>query len=256
MQGAAIAAALKGRKKRNNDRDVFMTEMLDDFFESEGSSNAADRSKKMESITMGKLSGSTVAFDKHVTKAAKHEKQIDGLIAKVDDRMARSGNYNSFVSIMCFFVLYLAAVMMQQDTPSASAVQSSFQATIIAGLPAGAISGPDDLFDWLQADIVDRGWDEPVCGDGTCEWDSNEFPGFGRFGCIEDCGRYLFTSKITVDLQVLFDAAAKVLDWNLKKVDPLRQYAAQGRTPGYRWNIYSYTMGAFLLETDANPQDG
>jgi len=49
MQGTASAAALKDRENCNNDRDVFLTEMLDNFSEAESSSesNTADRSKKM-----------------------------------------------------------------------------------------------------------------------------------------------------------------------------------------------------------------
>lgn len=250
MQGAAIAAALQGRKKRDNMRDTFMTEMLDDFFESESGASAADRSNKFKGITEGKLGGTTMAFDKHLKKSVKHEKQIDALMAKVGDRMSRSGNYNSFATILVFFILYVTAVMMQQDTPSSSAIQSAFQTTIIAGLDGGQISSPDDLFDWLQADIVDRGWDDPICGDGTCEWDGSEYPGFGRFGCIEDCGRYLFTTKITVDLQVLFNASAKMLDWDLSSVN------SRSRTPNFKWNLYSHTMGDFVLADDAKPEDG
>ena len=260
MHQAAIAAALKGRKKRTSDRDSLMTELLDDFFESESGLSAAERSKRMETHTNNKLGGSTHVFDRHHKKSVKHEKQVDLMLEKVSERMARSANYNAFASILFFAVLYVAAVTMQQDIASASAIQAAFQATIIAGLSdTGKLTSADDIFDWLQSDIIDRGWDEPICGDGTCEWDGNEYPGFGRFGCIRDCGRYLFTTKITVDLQVLYNASAKMLNvqnrqlkngWNIQNVDD------RGRKPNFKWNIWSDTMGDFLLAEDASPEDG
>lgn len=260
MHQAAIAAALKGRKKRQADQDSLMTDLLDDFFESESAYSAAERHKRMGDHTQNKLGGSTHILDSNHNKSMKHEKQIDLLLGKVNERMSRSENYNSFASIFIFALLYVAAVMMQQDIASASAIQAAYQATIIAGLSdTGKISNIDEIFDWLQADIVDRGWDEPICGDGTCEWDGNEYPGFGRFGCIRDCGRYLFTTKITVDLQTLYNASAKMLNvqdptlkngWNLNNVND------RGRKPNFKWNIYSYTMGDFLLAEDALPEDG
>jgi len=255
IQQAAAAAALKGRKKREKNMDVLMTEMLQDFFASESAGGAAERAKQIEEKAKGKLGGTTVAFDSHMKKSVKHEKQIDGLVQKVTERMARSGNYNSFASICVFFVIYVTAVMLQQDTEAHNAIQSAFQATILAGLAdasnsLGSLVSPDDLLDWLQNDFVDRAWDDPICGDGTCEFDGQEYPGFGRFGCIPDCGRYLFTTKITVDLQVLYNASRKVIDWNLVNID------TRGRTPDFKWNIYSYTMDDFLLAEDARPEDG
>jgi hypothetical protein len=251
MQQAAVAAALKGRKRRQAASDTFMTEMLDEFFESEGGGQAAERAKKFDDIATGKLGGSTVVFDRHMKKSVKHEKQIDGLMGKVTERMSRSKNYNAFASILVFAVLYVTTMIMQQRVVDENAVQTAYLATIVAGLEGKApYTTADDILDWLQEEVVDRGWDEPICGDGTCEQDGSEYPGFGRFGCIPDCGRYLYTTKITVDLQTLYQASAKTLGWDLRKV------ATEGRTPGFTWNIYSYTMDDFLLEKDAKPEDG
>jgi hypothetical protein len=251
MQQAAVAAALKGRKRRQKTSDDFMNEMLDEFFESESGASAAERSKKFDGITSNKLGGSTVVFDRHMKKSIKHEKQIDGLMAKVTDRMSRSKNYNAFASILFFAVLYVAAIVLQQRVLDENAVQTAYLATIVGGIEGRApFASEDDIYDWLQEEIVDRAWDEPICGDGTCERDGSEYPGFGRFGCIPDCGRYLYTTKITVDLQTLYQAAAKTLNWDLRKVE------TGGRTPGFTWNIYSYTMDDFLLEKDAKPEDG
>ena len=261
MIGASIAAALRGKKKRHADRDTLMNDMLDDCFEGESAENIAETQGRIQDKVAGRLGGSTVAFDAVPKKSIKHEKQIDGLMTRVTERMSRARHYNSFAGIVVFFSIYVSAIFMQQDMLSAGAVQASYQTTIIAGLPdTGLLTSPDDLYDWLQSDIVDRGWSEPVCGDGTCEYDGAEFPGFGRFGCIRDCGRYLFTSKITVDLQTIYNASAKMLavqgddpnkvGWDIKKM------MLSDRKPNFKWNIWSDTMGDFLLEEDASPEDG
>jgi hypothetical protein len=259
---AQVAGALKGRRRREKNSNDLMAELLKDFFEGESGESAAERARQIEDKTQGLLGGTTVAFDQDHKKSVKHEKQIDGLLRKVSERMSRSRNYNSFASIVVFASIYVAAVLMQnKDLQAHNAIQSAFQATILAGLlgasngmgvdvSSGCVSSPDNILDWLQNDFVDRAWDDPICGDGTCEWDGQEYPGFGRFGCIPDCGRYLFTTKITVDLQVLYNASRKVIDWNLVNVDP------RGRSPNFKWNIYSYTMGDFLLAEDARPEDG
>lgn len=251
MQQAAVAAALKGRKRRQKTTDAFMAEMLDEFIESESGASAAERSKRFEGITTSKLGGTTVVFDRHHKKSIKHEKQIDGLMTKVTERMSRSRNYNAFASIVVFAALYTVTIILQQRVLDENAVQTAFLATIVAGLEGRApLASEDDIYDWLQEEIVERAWDEPICGDGTCERDGSEYPGFGRFGCIPDCGRYLYTTKITVDLQTLYQAAAKTLNWDLRKVQTF------GRTPGFTWNIYSHTMDDFLLAKDAKPEDG
>ena len=268
---AQIAAAvIRGRKKRVQSQDEFMRDILDDFFESEDGFKAAERAKSLEEKATGKLEGTRVAFDIEHKKSLKHEKQIDGLLQKVTDRMSRSVNYNSFASICVFFALYLSAVLLQQNVSTENTIQTAFQETIIKGACGGEfcagsrLGDPQEIFDWLQEDIVDRAWDEPVCGDGTCEWDGNEYPGFGRFGCIEDCGRYLFTTQITVDLNTFYNASRKMLrkpkikgipddqtvGWNLEKL------MNPDRKPDFKWNLFSKTMGDFLLAEDAAPEDG
>jgi hypothetical protein len=108
----------------------------------------------------------------------------------------------------------------------------------------GYLSPSDDLFDWMQADLVDRAFTEPVCGDGTCEWSPEEYTGFGRFGCIDDCNGYLKTSKITVDLKPLYNASQAVLGWDLRKSTTV------GATTDFKWNIWSETAAENVWRKD------
>ncbi len=45
-----------------------------------------------------------------------------------------------------------------------------------------------DVLAFLGNKLVAPIWTDPICGDGKCEmpW---EFPAWGRFGCVSDCGR-------------------------------------------------------------------
>lgn len=69
-------------------------------------------------------------------------------------------------------------------------------------------------------------WNDPVCGDGVCSFPV-EYPAFGRFGCIADCGLstlptstvtvtvtagYRQNSVVTQSMQEAFVAATR---WNL-----------------------------------------
>lgn len=77
--------------------------------------------------------------------------------------------------------------------------------------------------------------------------------GFGRFGCIADCGRYLKTSQLYIDLEDWVDstktnlaadeAADTFFDIDLTKM-------RRTKTPGFKFNIYSETMGDYIFAED------
>ena len=82
--------------------------------------------------------------------------------------------------------------------------------------------------------------------DGKCE-PPTEYPGFGRFGCIPDCGQYTKTTTLTIDLQTfLHSSKTNGLGWDLSNVTLLN-------SPNFTFNIYSDTMGDFLFANDMRP---
>jgi hypothetical protein len=82
--------------------------------------------------------------------------------------------------------------------------------------------------------------------DGKCE-PPTEYPGFGRFGCIPDCGLYTKTTALTIELHTFLNFSKKdSIAWDLINVT-LRN------NPMFTYNIYSDTMGDFLFEKDLNP---
>ena len=52
----------------------------------------------------------------------------------------------------------------------------------------------------MENALIAKIFTDPICGDGVCD-SPEEYAGFGRFGCVADCGKYLDTTTITIDLQ-------------------------------------------------------
>jgi hypothetical protein len=57
----------------------------------------------------------------------------------------------------------------------------------------------------------------------------------GRFGCIKDCGRYLNTTKIYVNLRDLFADVKQNDAWDLSRAGAVTSRS----NPQFKWNIYS-----------------
>jgi hypothetical protein len=71
-------------------------------------------------------------------------------------------------------------------------------------------------------------------GDGICS-SPEEYAGFGRFGCIKDCGRFTNTTKIYINMQDFFDQVKAVDRWDVSKTTP---YTTR-QNPRFTYNIWS-----------------
>jgi hypothetical protein len=71
-------------------------------------------------------------------------------------------------------------------------------------------------------------------GDGICS-SPEEYAGFGRFGCIKDCGRFTNTTKIYINMQDFFDQVKAVDRWDVSKTTP---YTTRPN-PRFTYNIWS-----------------
>ena len=47
-----------------------------------------------------------------------------------------------------------------------------------------------------------------------------EYAGFGRFGCIKDCGRFRNTTKIYINMFDFFEQVKSADRWDLSKTAP------------------------------------
>ncbi len=57
----------------------------------------------------------------------------------------------------------------------------------------------------------------------------------GRFGCVKDCGRYLNTTKIYVNLRDVFADVKQNDAWDLSRAGAVMSRS----NPQFKWNIYS-----------------
>lgn len=141
------------------------------------------------------------------------------------DRLNVRSAYWAFMLYVTFLALYLGLLYQQADVESAYDVTSTIEAVLLP--KKEATDGIDKLyedksavFSWLR-NTFGPVWSDPVCGDGECS--TGEYPGFGRFGCIADCGTYSYLVPVEVQVKAVtyFTDDDRVADfmektnWNL-----------------------------------------
>ena len=185
--------------------------------------------------------------------------QVKGMIALVQARIRRSTAYRQLAGTCAFFLCFLMSLYLQQDVTRSYKVESSIINAVIEKLPTmgqggfqntgpgstGFLSSDKDFYAWMDKALVSQMFIDPVCGDGVCD-SPEEYAGFGRFGCASDCGPYLQTTTITIELNDILAISASELGWELSN-DPALKAAQKS---GFKYNIYSHTMSDFLFETD------
>ena len=55
----------------------------------------------------------------------------------------------------------------------------------------------DDIYTWIDAKFLDTFWQNPMCGDNTCDM-PDEYPAFFSYGCQADCGSQRLTTAVVV----------------------------------------------------------
>ncbi|EKX33173.1 hypothetical protein GUITHDRAFT_120654 [Guillardia theta CCMP2712] len=257
MQGAVVASVLKKRREKKA-RSVEEEEiehlikhpvdtLVDDIHEVEG---------VLRDTEIHKLFGLRSRSDPIVRR----EIQIDGLLTKVREKLLRSSSYTRLFGTSIFFIVYVSFLFLQRDIESSYYVESSVIDLVGSSLPllgnggymnsglgsTGFLSTSEDFYSWFRG-IAQVVFSDPVCGDGKCDG-PDEFPGFGRFGCIKDCGKYKNVTSLTITLEDVVKRSSSELGISLKDSE-LEQDTSRVR---FFYNIYSETMGDFLFESDTN----
>ncbi|EKX32346.1 hypothetical protein GUITHDRAFT_121487 [Guillardia theta CCMP2712] len=187
------------------------------------------------------------------------ESKLQAFLEQVQSRIDRSTRYRKLAGTSLFFLLFILLVFVQRDSQTLFAIESSLLDFLIGDLPTylsggfmnsgvgatGYIRNNDDLYSWLQQSILPSVFQDPVCGDGVCDSPA-EYPGFGRFGCIPDCGKYPNLTSVSLSLKDVIADSGALLGWDLtlldSSLDPSRSK--------FTYNIYSDTMNAFVFEQD------
>uniref|UniRef100_A0A7S0YX08 C2 domain-containing protein n=1 Tax=Hemiselmis tepida TaxID=464990 RepID=A0A7S0YX08_9CRYP len=256
---AAQVAAVEGaRRRRGAQKRRVFEDPLNLFLNKNDTETQSGRVHELDNILKSRLSQGFFSLDGISRSQLKKELRVEELMVHVQNRIYRSERYLRFFSVLTFFAVFIIALFLQRNPSTAFSVESSFQQALLASLPVGEegsqfISGESDIYDWLDQKIFSQVFTDPQCGDGFCERDKGETAGFGRFGCIDDCGRYLKTTQLTIKLEdwvqstkaslVADDTADSFFNIDLTKMK-------RTLNPGYKFNIYSETMGDYIFAND------
>eukprot|EP00937_MAST-01D_sp_MAST-1D-sp2_P003230 g3230.t1 len=141
------------------------------------------------------------------------------LAARTERAVDRNRNYCMLFKFLFHFVLYLVILLLQRRPDAAYAVESAISGalfnihTLTVEPHDGRveISVPDTatVYNWLDKNLLQAVYTDPVCGNGVCDAPL-EFPGGfpqprGNYGCDADCGAAPVGDMTT--LQVVFDFA-------------------------------------------------
>ncbi|EKX32754.1 hypothetical protein GUITHDRAFT_121057 [Guillardia theta CCMP2712] len=257
MQGTVVASVLKKRGEKNvrkveeEEIEKLIKHPVDTLVHDVNEVEGVLRDTELQ-----KLFGLRSRTDPVVRR----EIQIDGLLTKVREKLSRSSSYVRLFGTSIFFLVYVSFLFMQRDIESSYYVESSVIDLVGSNLPmlgnggymnsglgsTGFLSTSEDFYSWFRG-IAQVVFSDPVCGDGTCDG-PDEYPGFGRFGCIKDCGKYKNVTSLTITLEDVVKRSSSELGISLKDSE-LEADASRVR---FFYNIYSETMGDFLLESDTN----
>eukprot|EP00960_Hanusia_phi_P057985 763734-Hanusia_phi.AAC.1 len=252
-QGGLIAA-IHGKKRRQNEEDDFSS-LLEPPHVYKDRMEAVD--VVLEDLESHSIFGPSSGKPDH-----SHNVAVDGLLEKVEDRLHRSHAYFKLAATALFFILFAILLFTQRNVTDSYSMESSIINQIIGQLPtlgtggytnsnvgaAGMLTSSDDFFTWLSSAVISNVFTDPVCGDGTCDA-PDEYPGFGRFGCVADCGSYLQVTPLTVDLEDVIGTSQTSLGWDVSGLPSI----ANSEKAGFKFNIYSETMGDFLFADDQSP---
>ncbi len=277
-RGAAVAAALKhgkkkGGKKAKKGQDhahhavVVEDDPLREFLEQNRDADQmfGKRVMMIEKIIAHKNANEKVVLKPTDRKDILRQRQIDGMTHLVDDRIDRNSNYTACFCLTVFFLVTCSTVIFQRRVDAAFFVEGNMLDILSGdlefeeyGVTRQELTRGEEFYDFV-GNIVDRTFSDPACGDGVCE-SPDEFPGFGRFGCIPDCGRYKKTTKATVKMEDFFQYSksvtgafhpdnGKASEWDLSGIiDKTKDIH-----PDYRWNIWSDTMEDYIFAEHQMP---
>ncbi|EKX32347.1 hypothetical protein GUITHDRAFT_121488 [Guillardia theta CCMP2712] len=252
---AAVVAATLNRQMREAEQEQELDYSLHGMLEDPHTfqSRMASVDSVLEDLKSKSLFGPT---DDALKES---ESKIHALLEKVQARIDRSTRYRKLAGTSLFFLLFILLVFAQRDSQVLYVIESSLLDALVDDLPSmrsggfmnsgvgatGYIRNNDDLYSWLQQSILPSVFQDPVCGDGVCDSPA-EYPGFGRFGCIPDCGKYPNLTSVSLSLKDVIADSGALLGWDLtlldSSLDPSRSK--------FTYNIYSDTMNAFVFEQD------
>ena len=190
------------------------------------------------------------------------ETQLVGLEKIVRERIRKRSLYFNFLFSLIWFLVYVSSLYLEKvDVQISNSITRSALDTIVSDVfeigvgsygytesKLGTINflqTQQQILDWINSSILERVFVDAICGDGICS--DTEFPGFGRFGCVADCGAFTNVTSVTIDLVSFMNSKPIIAidKWDISHVIPTLE-----ADPRYRWNIYSESLGDYIFLGD------
>ncbi|GJP85389.1 hypothetical protein CLOP_g15499 [Closterium sp. NIES-67] len=157
------------------------------------------------------------------------EEQLDAVVLediyfKVKAADKRLDDYKNLVSFLCFIALYMVVLYMQADSTDGYEVSTAHNILLPSGASGSelnSMSGPDEMYQWVNDSIIQVVWEGPHCGNSVCD-NPLEYAAFGRFGCEADCGVFENVTHVVVHIHSAFASQTDMQgsSWNLCMAQP------------------------------------
>ena len=215
----------------------------------------AERSQRLGEIFEFETKRRTFGLPlKSANQDSSFEEKLTGLQHIVENRIENASAYFRLFLVLIFFIVYTFVLFEQRPITDMFRTETALLARLLNDLPetgmdgyfregaaaVGYVTEVEELYDWLQNIIVENIFTDPVCGDGICD-SPKEYPGFGRFGCEKDCGKYQKTTTLRVDLTTFVGSSPA--DWDISSIPYSQKF-------NFQYNIYSHTLQEFMWEKD------
>mmetsp|Transcript_53306 Transcript_53306/g.111239 ORF Transcript_53306/g.111239 Transcript_53306/m.111239 type:complete len:338 (-) Transcript_53306:4223-5236(-) len=170
------------------------------------------------------------------------ERMAEEFLYRVQARRKRARSYCYLLWFLMLFITFLSTQFLKEDNRNLFTVDKSIKTRVVNILPKGNLNADADFYNWLSATVLDI-FKPTVCGNGVCEG-PDEYPGFGRFGCQEDCGRHFNRTTLRIDLAPVWEAPSGPL----AELRGRAVFGAGTSLPvGFSYNVYSETMRDYIF---------
>eukprot|EP00960_Hanusia_phi_P063281 765436-Hanusia_phi.AAC.4 len=208
------------------------------------------------------LKSKSVFCNSFEDKGQAREAAMDALLQKVDARIERSMSYGRLFGTLIFFLAFVGSLYSQRDISAQHQIEISLLNLLKGTLPdqgsggytnsdggaVGVLQNSQQFYSLFSDLIVQTIFSDPICGDGVCD-SPDEFPGFGRFGCSQDCGPYRNITRVQVDLKDIIGTSAETIGGDVSSLPDI----VGANKAGFKYNIYSESVQDFLFQEDQNP---
>eukprot|EP00897_Mesotaenium_endlicherianum_P009508 jgi/Mesen1/8586/ME000005S08552 len=167
------------------------------------------------------------------------------LCLKVRETQLNRSNYFALACFLSFVTVFMTVLYLQQQSFKTYETVSTHKQLLPDNTFVFDHAG--DIYDWINNTILQTIYTDPDCGNGICSY-PEEFPGFGRFGCIADCGVLTNVTPVNIKFTTDFQSEdeQKEASWNLCMTSPT-QLCWYSNAQSFRGPLATQTQDKVIL---------